>query len=153
MIASSSAHLQDHPPNICIVLQYARNGDLANMLYHRDLEENAETMPWLELTWTHPLLDIALDHDVDIEGACGGEAFLEWKAAGQIVRAVSRWRDAAGEGWRPCTVLDYDAGTSKFLIEWDGTGATKYVGRLNLIFATEDRRAFEHAVARARQTR
>ena len=96
-----------------------------------------------------PLADF-FDPDAD---PCSGEVFLEWKAAGRAVRAVSKWQDADGEQLRPCSVLDYDEATSKFLIEWDDGGATKYVSRLNLIFESEDRRAFENATALAKQTR
>ena len=96
-----------------------------------------------------PLADF-FEPDAD---PCSGAAFLEWKAAGRLVKAVSKWRDEDGEQMRPCTVLDYDDVACKFLIEWHGSSATKYVSRLNLIFASEDRGAFERATALAEQTR
>ena len=96
-----------------------------------------------------PLADF-FEPDAD---PCSGEVFLRWKAAGRVVKAVSKWSSQDGDRMRPCTVLDYDEVTSKFLIEWDGSNATKYASRQNLIFATEDRAAFDRASALARQTR
>ena len=78
---------------------------------------------------------------------------MQWKTAGRVVKAVSKRSTEDGDQMRPCTVLDYDDVTSKFLIEWDDTTATKYVSRHNLIFASEDREAFDRADAQARQTR
>jgi dynein heavy chain len=96
-----------------------------------------------------PLADF-FEPDAD---PCSAEVFLRWKTAGRVVKAVSKWSDPVGDRMRPCTVLDYDEVAAKFLIEWDGTTTTKYVGRQNLIFALEDREAFDRASALARQTR
>eukprot|EP01043_Picozoa_sp_COSAG02_P038622 COSAG02_NODE_2992_length_7601_cov_11.907662_2_plen_1523_part_00 len=96
-----------------------------------------------------PLADF-FEPDAD---PCSAEVFLRWKAAGRVVKAMSKWSDPDGDRMRPCTVLDYDEVSAKFLIEWDGTNTTKYVRRQNLIFASEDREAFDRASALARQTR
>ena len=50
----------DVPPNVCIVLEYVPNGTLHSLLHERGLDENRATQPWLEPTWQHPLLKIAI---------------------------------------------------------------------------------------------
>ena len=47
-----------------------------------------------------------------------------------------RWR------WEPCDVLDYDARSGRYLVQFHRSGKQKYVKRINLLFDAEDRATF-----------
>lgn len=58
--------------------------------------------------------------------------------------------------WQPCTVLDFDTATERFVVHWGRggeQGQQKQVSRLNLLFAHESRSAFRLRLQQARARR
>ena len=68
------------------------------------------------------------------------------------IRGWSRWRDADGVWrWAPVSIESYDRFSEFFEVRWDETGKTKQVGRLNLMFATDDPYRFRARAESARR--
>lgn len=55
--------------------------------------------------------------------------------------------------WLPCVVLSYNTATEMYTVQWDGTGRTKEVKRLNLVFDSESHTFFRHRLRQARKRR
>ncbi|GIL78248.1 hypothetical protein Vretifemale_7685, partial [Volvox reticuliferus] len=70
------------------------------------------------------------------------------------VLAYSRYFDATGTfSWAPCYVKEYNREQDVYLITWASTGKTKWVKRLNLLFADESRSGFSFRLRQARRRR
>ncbi|GLI63290.1 hypothetical protein VaNZ11_006196 [Volvox africanus] len=70
------------------------------------------------------------------------------------VLAYSRYFDATGTfSWAPCYVKEYDREQDVYFITWTSTGKTKWVKRLNLLFADESRSGFSFRLRQARRRR
>ncbi|GFR44543.1 hypothetical protein Agub_g5814 [Astrephomene gubernaculifera] len=78
-------------------------------------------------------------------------------AGGQVppgVLAYSRYFDATGTfSWAACYVTDYDRSQDMYHITWQSTGKTKWVKRLNLLFADESKAGFSFRLRQARRRR
>ena len=66
--------------------------------------------------------------------------------------AKSKFFDGKEYVWAPCKVISYDENNNSFLIKWNN-GNTKFVKRLNLIFAAEDENKFNERVRVAKLRR
>lgn len=75
-----------------------------------------------------------------------------------ICHGHSKWFDTNGRWeWRACRALEYDAATSRYLIEWEDqkygkylpSGHTKYVTRLNLKLAIDSDEKFARRISNA----
>ncbi|KAG2430891.1 hypothetical protein HXX76_009864 [Chlamydomonas incerta] len=70
------------------------------------------------------------------------------------VPGFSRYFDTSGTFmWAPCVFTDYDRAQDMYHITWNTTGKTKWVKRLNLLFADENKSGFAFRLRQARRRR